>query len=281
MASLANPRGTKYLGVEAPGAPQSLSPVRAFAALIGRQPNMVGEYIGFGQPFDSAAISSAWAYGALTYIAWEPYGTSVAAIAAGKENAYIARFARSVRALGLPIALSFGHEMNGNWYPWGTKNATPAQFVVAWRVIHAIFTAVRADNVIWVWNPNVISANPSASLSPYWPGNAYVDWVGITGYFTTSYFDTFTRLFGPTIASIRSFTSKPILIAETSVPTGPLETSTAQSLISGVKQHDVIGLIWFNYDKAGQDWRLGSRPALRTAMATGMAGVPLVKVSQP
>ncbi len=185
ISDLLDPQGTKYLGVEVPGAPKSLRKVRAFAAAIGRKPNLIGKYIGFGQKFDPRAVRSAWAYGAMTYVAWEPYGTTVADIASGKDNSYIESFAKSVQAVRLPVALSFGHEMNGNWYPSGTTDSTPAQFVVAWRLIHAIFTAVRADNVIWVWNPKVISANPSATLKPYWPGNSYVDWVGITGYFDT------------------------------------------------------------------------------------------------
>ncbi|HUJ08120.1 MAG TPA: glycosyl hydrolase [Streptosporangiaceae bacterium] len=280
ISDLLDPQGTKYLGVEVPGAPKSLRKVRTFATAIGRKPDLIGEYIGFGQRFDPAAVRAAWAYGAMTYVAWEPYGTTVADIASGNDNSYIDRFAKSVRAVGLPVALSFGHEMNGNWYPWGTSDSTPAQFVAAWRLIHAIFTAVRANNVIWVWNPNVISANPGVSLKPYWPGDSYVDWVGITGYFDTGAYATFKTLFGPTMTQIRTFTSEPVLIAETSVPTGPGEAATARSLVAGVRRSNVIGLIWFNYDKAGQDWRLASRPALRAAMAGQLASVPLVQVSR-
>jgi beta-mannanase len=55
-----------------------------------------------------------------------------------------------VRTLNLPIAVSFGHEMNGNWYPWGTAHTTAAQFVAAWRHIHDLFARVGATNVIWV-----------------------------------------------------------------------------------------------------------------------------------
>ena len=121
------------------------------------------------------------------------------------------------------MALSFGHEMNGNWYPWGTSQATPAEFVAAWRHIHDLFAAAGATNVIWVWNPNIVNPMPNVELAPFWPGSAYVDWVGITGYFATTGPDTFAGVYGPTITEVRQFTSKPIIIAETAVETGPDE----------------------------------------------------------
>ena len=64
---------------------------------------------------------------------------SVQAIADGQSDAYISRFARAVRTLNLPVAISFGHEMNGNWYPCGSGQSTAAQFVAAWRHIHDLF----------------------------------------------------------------------------------------------------------------------------------------------
>jgi hypothetical protein len=64
-------------------------------------------------------------YGALYYAAWEPFGTSVQAIADGASDAYITKFAKAVRNFGDPIALSFGHEMNGNWYPWERPRPLP------------------------------------------------------------------------------------------------------------------------------------------------------------
>lgn len=82
----------------------------------------------------------------------------------------------------MPVAISFGHEMNGHWYPWGTKDTTAATFVKAWRHIHDLFQEEGATNVVWVWSPNVVNPVPSVKLEPYWPGDAYVDWVGIVGY---------------------------------------------------------------------------------------------------
>jgi mannan endo-1,4-beta-mannosidase len=282
VSELLDPAGGKFLGVQAPGAPDALGPVQTFAASAGTRPNLIGEYIAWNDPMDTRAAANAWSYGALYYMVWEPYDTSVAAIAAGRSDAYITRVARQVRALNQPVAISFGHEFNGNWYPWGTTGTTSGDFVTAWRLIHRLFAAAGARNVIWIWNPNVISADPQLDLAAYYPGDAYVSWVGITGYFSTTGPDTFDGLYGPTIQEIRGFTSKPLLIAETSVETGPDQAAAAQNLVSGVRQSsDVLGFVWFNYSKLGVDWRLQTRPSVQAAIAGGLAGIRLVNVRHP
>jgi hypothetical protein len=220
MSALLDPSSGKYLGVEADGAPDSLAPVTTFAGAAGRKPNLIGQYVSWGVPFDAHAAAAAWSYGALYYMSWEPFSASVASIANGDSNAYITNVATAVHSLNIPVAISFGHEMNGNWYPWGTTGTTPAEFVSAWRLIHALFAGVGASNVIWVWNPNDIFPVPQVQLEPYWPGDAYVNWVGITGYFSTTGPDTYATLYQPTVQEVRQFTSDPIIIAETSVETG-------------------------------------------------------------
>ncbi len=282
VSGLLNPAGRKFLGVLAPGAPDSLTPVQTFATSAGMRPNLIGEYISWNDLMDTQGAINTWSYGALYYMVWEPYGTTVAAIADGRSDGYITKFARQVRSLNQPVAISFGHEFNGFWYPWGTTGTTAAQFVAAWRLIHRLFAAADAKNVIWVWNPNVISGEPQLDLSAYYPGDAYVNWVGVTGYFSTTGPDTFDTLYGATMQEIRGFTDKPFLISETSVETGPDEVAAAQSLVSGVaQQSDVLGFIWFNYLKAGVDWRLQTRPQVQAAIAGALPALRLVNVKRP
>jgi hypothetical protein len=277
VSGLLDPTSGKFLGVEADGAPDSLTPVAAFATAAGHKPDLIGQYVGWGVPFDAHAAAAAWSYGALYYMSWEPYNTSVAAIASGASNGYIATFAAAVRRLNVPVAISFGHEMNGNWYPWGTTGTTPAQFVAAWRLIHGVFAGVGATNVIWVWNPNDIFPVPQVQLEPYWPGDSYVNWVGITGYVATTGPDTFATLFQPTMDEIRQFTSKPFIIAETSVETGPSQITGVSTLVQTLTANpDVLGLVWFDYNKSGVDWRIESRPAIQAAFAQDTASLQVV-----
>ena len=65
-------------------------------------------------------------------------------IASGKYDGYLSAYAEAVRAYRHPVILSFGHEMNGNWYSWGYKNTSPAVFVAAWR--HIVTTLPRAGS---------------------------------------------------------------------------------------------------------------------------------------
>lgn len=281
VSELLHPATGKFFGVEVSGAPDSLSPVDTIAAEVGKNPNLIGQYVSWDLPFDSSAAANAVRYGALYFVSWEPFKTTERSIADGGSDAYITRFAQAVKAFGEPVAISFGHEFNGNWYPWGTSDTSAAEFVAAWRHIHDLFAKAGADNVIWVWNANIINPMPDVSLKPYWPGSSYVDWVGITGYFATTGPHTFTGVYSPTMREVDDFADKPFLIAETAVESGPEETQSARNLVGGIEKYsDVLGFIWFNYDKDGVDWTLGGRSEVRAAVATSLSGMRLVSLNR-
>ena len=75
-------------------------------------------------------------------------------------------------------------------YPWalGVNGNTAAEYVAAWKHVHAIFVRNGATNVRWVWNPNTMGATTAATYLPlYWslyPGDEYVDWLGLDIYNT-------------------------------------------------------------------------------------------------
>jgi hypothetical protein len=279
VSPLLDPASGKFLGLETDQTAGTLAPVRAFAAAVGRKPNLIGQYVAWGSRFNAAGVARAWSYGALSYLAWEPYHPSLRAIAAGGSDAYIRQFAQAVRRLALPVVISFGHEMNGTWYPWGSAQASAADFVAAWRHIHQVFLEAGASNVIWMWNPNIINDSPGVALRPFYPGDAYVDWVGITGYFPTTGAHTFASLFQPTVRAIRRFTGKPLLIAETAVETGPDEVLCVHQLVGAVaRDPGLLGFVWFDFYKNGVDWRAESRPILRGALARALAPVHLTGV---
>lgn len=261
----------KYLGLEIPDAPVSIAPAQQFASWVGKKPNMLGEYIGWNTGLDTQAVKNAWSYGALYFQVWEPFGVTMQQIAAGESDDYVMRFAASVRALNLPIALSFGHEMNGDWYPWGTKQTSPADFVAAWRHIHDLFAKAGATNVIWIWDPNDVFPVPNVKLQPLYPGDQYVDWIGVTGYWTAAGPHTYSSLFLPTLLDIRKFTDKPFIIAETSVEAGASQVPSVNELFNAVATHDdILGFVWYDYDRQG-DWRLENRPTVQAAFRADAA----------
>ena len=156
----------------------------------------------------------------LPLISWEPWdyrkespivslrgdqpAYSLANIVNGDYDRYIRSWAKGVKGLGYTIALRFAHEMNGNWYPWGvfTNGNDSREYVRAWRHVHGIFTSVGATNVIWVWSPNIIW-NTFTHLSSLYPGNNYVDWIGLSGYYGTPgmlSYQSFNQVFDRTIS---------------------------------------------------------------------------------
>ena len=284
VSGLAAPAsGDKFIGVSAPGAPYSYTPISDLAAKMGKKPDVVEEYIKFGDQYDAQGAENAWKNGALYYIAWEPFSQSFKDIASGKYDSYIKHFAAQIHYMNVPVALSFAHEMNGYWYPWGTQANSAAQFVAAWKHMHDVFQQQGATNVIWCWNPNDVNPVPSVKLAPYYPGDDYVDWVGIIGYYTNQGAKTFQTLFQPTITQIRAFTQKPIMIPEVSAEPGKNRAAEIDDLFASiVANQDILGFIWFDYDKSA-DWRFeddpGALAAFTKAVASPKIGVDMQTVA--
>ena len=194
-----------------------------------------------------------------------PFDAKLSDIAGGKHDAYVTKFATAVRTLNLPIVLTFAHEMNGNWYPWGNSKNDPPAFVAAWRHVHGLFQQAGATNVIWAWTPNVINPVPSVKLKPLYPGDKYVDWVGMDGYFTHKGAHTYSTLFGPTKRSVRKFTKKPFLIVETGVEQGSNRPLWIRDLATGVADDDeMVGFVYFNQNGSAR-WKIDSDAAAVTA----------------
>src|SRR6185436_17516550 len=119
---------------------------------------------------------------------WEAWtngtGFPLTEIVNGTHDTLIKSRAQAAKALGKLFFLRWGHEMNGNWYPWdgshnGANQAATATYVSAYRHIHDLFAAAGASNVRWVFSPNVdsVPGDPWNQWSNYYPGDGYVDWL--------------------------------------------------------------------------------------------------------
>jgi hypothetical protein len=255
VAQLIHPT-KNYLGAAISGAPQDMSRVDAFAKRIGEKPNMITIYESFDDRFAAAEVRKIYRYGALPIVRWEPFKQGMGDIAAGRFDDYLLEFATDVRTLNAPIALTVAHEMNGHWYPWGTQKTKAKDFVAAWRHIHDVFAKAGATNVIWTWTPNVVNYLRQTPLKSYWPGPAYVDWVGIDGYFTHQGDQTFEALFRPTLNEVKKFAAKPVLIVETGSEAGSMRAKAVNDLFSKVAaDKNIVGFVYFNSRGSG-NWVL-------------------------
>ena len=243
------------------GAPDSYTGVTKFTDKTGIKPRLVVYYSGWFEPFKTAFATTAAEHGAVPLVQINPTGISLAAIASGKYDAYLSSYAEAVRSYRHPVILGFGHEMNGDWYSWGYRHTSPAVFVAAWRHIVTLFRRLGAQNVTWLWTVNIVHTGGSISRpAPWWPGNKYVTWVGLDGYYYKPSWK-FAPLFGPTITAIRELTRDPILIAETSVSPATNQPAKIADLFAGIRLYRLLGFVWFD-SVHSKDWRLNNPAAI-------------------
>ena len=68
------------------------------------------------------------------------------------------------------------HEMNGGWFWWGAQDFDT--FIKVWRHMFHYFSETKGlDNLLWVYGPN-----HGQNTAKYYPGDRYVDIVGLDAY---------------------------------------------------------------------------------------------------
>ena len=295
-----------YWGVFLPRVELDQSGVTGFTARVGRQPAIVSMYQQWwGEPaFPTTAARWLQRRGSVPLVVWEPWRPGLpqaqaidqpayrlAAIAAGGLDAYVRRYAHQARDYAGPLFLEPLHEMNGNWYPWGgTVNGnTAADYIAAWRHLHDVFQEEGATNVTWLWTANrdTVPNTPGNQPAVYWPGPAYVDWVGLDAYnwgtAEHKQWTTVTQTLGSSLAVLRAY-GKPIVVAETAcAEQGGDKAAWITSLfaaLTGSYSGLVRAAVWFNEPFGVFDWRISSSPAAEAAFTAGVALPGLLSASQ-
>jgi hypothetical protein len=151
----------------------------------------------------------------------------------------LSKCADEVRALGFPIMMEFGPEVNGSWFPWnGAWNGRdgddygepgepdgPERFRDAYRHIVEIFRRRGAEDVTWVFHVSSAGSPKEKwnAASRYYPGDEWIDWIGMSVYGrldagrAISFGDIMERFYGCLCALSPS---KPLALLELGVPEG-------------------------------------------------------------
>jgi len=85
-----------------------------------------------------------------------------------------------LQSSGVTVIFRPFHESNGDWFWWGTKLMTPNQFRAMWQFVFNHYTQNRGlKNLVWLYG-----ANAGLSTFPMnnYPGNAYIDMIGLDVY---------------------------------------------------------------------------------------------------
>jgi hypothetical protein len=243
---------------------------------LGRRLDVVHWFTNWENAFFPAMARDVLAGDRLPLISWQPERQSVAAIAAGEHDAYVRAWARDVaRAPGLVYVRPFP-EMNGDWVPW---NGDPATFRAAWRHVAALFAEEGADNVRWVFSPNVTDEPRTEAnrMELYYPGDDVVDLFGLSGYnwgTTRPHIGwrSFETIFERAYERVTALADKDVWLAEiASSEEGGDKSEWVRDMFASTAFPAVRAIVWFDEDKEA-DWRLRSRAevieAFREALGT-------------
>ncbi len=85
---------------------------------------------------------------------------------------------------GNPVPFIFRpfHENNGNWFWWGQKLCTDAQFHQLWNMTQDFINARLYHNVVWSYSPNLQGTWSEAEWMKRYPGDDRVDLIGEDAY---------------------------------------------------------------------------------------------------
>lgn len=179
----------------------------------------------------------------------------------GKYDQEITAYAREAANFGHPFLFRLNNEMNGDWCYYSAYHHSKDTLIYqeVWKYLYGIFKKEGANNALWVWNPNHDSKPGFAwnhSLL-YYPGDAYVDIVGLTAYNTGTYYSgeewkNFFQLYRTLYDTYNFLSEKPLIITEFgSSSHGGDKSRWIQDMFDGIGLFPRISLaVWWS----GTDW---------------------------
>jgi pimeloyl-ACP methyl ester carboxylesterase len=149
----------------------------AFETRVGRRFNIDMRYSEFASDWVDQHVDWDLANGRIPMQSLgRPSTKIIADINAGRYDAHMDAQADAIKAKPGLVFLRPFYEMNGSWTEW---SGDPGGFVSAWRRMVDRVKARGALNAVWVWAPNCdASTGTQYATHSYYPGDAYVDWVG-------------------------------------------------------------------------------------------------------
>ncbi len=145
--------------------------MQKFNELIGKKHASFFLYAGYGHSFPQDWIDQVKAVGAAAHVALEPNQ----GLDKVQDDQYLREYARKLKETEIPIFLRFASEMNGAWTVYG---GNPQKYIEKWRLIHNVMEE-EAPNVMMVWT---VFTFPQSTIQKFYPGDEYVDWVGVNIY---------------------------------------------------------------------------------------------------
>lgn len=186
----------------------------------------------------------------------------------GQYDDFFNDYAKKIKEFNHPIMFRLNNEMNGDWCTYSSyyysKDADI--FKDVYKYIYKVFESNGVDNVLWVWNPhdNSFPDFKWNSYLNYYPGDEYVDIVGLTGYNAGTYYEgekwrDFNEIYIPLYNEYVENFNKPFMITEFGCNSvGGDKVKWINEMFSNIKHFKNIKVaIWWN----GIDWDQNMNPA--------------------
>ena len=289
--------------------------LRNYRAASGRKPAWVyfsNEWGQEGITFPARAVGIVRRAGSVPFIRLMPRSTleegarerrfTLERILAGQFDPQLRAWGAAAGAARKPLLVEFLTEVNGDWFPWNGRyhggGATagygdphladgPERARDAYRHVVRTIRAGGGTNITWVFHIDA-DGSPGAAWNAarnYYPGNAYVDWIGYSAYGAQTNADPWVAP-GPIIrAGYRQAASlsrtKPIVLLEFGVTErrGVSKAAWINGAFDAVESPSLrrlVGVSWWNErfqnsDETWTDLRFTSSPSARTAFRARVA----------
>ena len=254
--------------------------IDSYASEAGATPDVVEWFQSWSEPlFYGSQEAGVDARGVTPLITWSPGASfSMLSLLNGQYDDYLAAQAQLARSWNRQLLVRPFHEMNGSWSSYGYGTDTPATFIAGWRYLVSFFRSHGVTNISWVWSPNIYGFGSTAPFDAYYPGDDYVDWVGLDGYNFPGQWRSFAALFTSAYNDITNLTSKPLMVAEWGCSsTGGDKAQWILDAFTVVAAYMPRVLLMTVFDHVAEsDFRIDSSPdvasAYRLAVATYGSG---------
>ncbi|MDR3349516.1 MAG: hypothetical protein LBO03_07960 [Acidaminococcales bacterium] len=294
-------------GIFENSAPQTFRQLAEKERALGHRFKILLRYQSVDEPLPLAQLERAWQRGRLVELtlatihdagadALKTEGATANALVSyeilnGHYDEYFAAYARDLKKFGKPVLFRLNNEMNGDWC-WYSAFYTardPRIYVELWRYIRKLFDEAGVDNLIWIWNPHDASLPDFAwnSFAAYYPGDEYVDVVGLTGYNAGTYFPgekwrAFDEIYRPLYEKYLSFFAKPFMITEfSSNSVGGDKAAWIRDMFAKIAKYpNIKAAVWWNgvdYDRSGHPGRVylvDDSPEVAAALSEGLRAYP-------
>ena len=223
-------------------------------------------YTEFNEAYDSTQVrgflDKAYSENRVVELTLQPkkshqQGNDLFRVLDGYYDELLHNYAKDIADFKHPVLFRFANEMNGDWceYSGYHMSLDTELYREMYRYIYDIFEEHKADNIIWIWNPNGKSFPDFRwnSEAMYYPGNGYVDILGLTLYNTGDFYEgeewtEFYDLYAPLYEKAMKTYDMPFMITEFSCARkGGNKEEWTKKMLSEIKIFSNIKFaVWWN-----------------------------------